>query len=294
MPYDLFPTVAPRGAAAPRGARPLDPSGEGGPDRVLLGRWRVIAPPSPLASGELAPVREVEGGRRARARIYRPFLATKAGMARARASARFLSRGPHPGIVPALDAGEETDGSFVLVTPEAPGGDLARGPLPLAWPRAVRVAAAVADALGAAHARRVLHRDVTPSNILRGPDRVFWLADWDSARFPELDPDPRERAPLGTPGFMAPEQEYGDPLDPRADVFSLGMTLWTLLAGRPPVRDGTPAPERVALLTSGALPTLGRRSTPVDGLIAELAAPEPAERPADGTAAAALLRRALR
>lgn len=251
--------------------------------------------PVALTSGTLIPVRRGDGrtapsGPLAVARLHPPFLATPAVRRRARAAAGFLAGAPHPGIVPLLDRGEEPDGTQVTVVPHAPGGDLARGALP--WRAALDAVARVADALSAAHDRGVLHRDVTPGNVLRGPAGTLWLADWDSGRFPGVEPDPAERSSFGTPGYMSPEQEYGDVLDPRADLFSLGMTLWTLLSGRPPVRDGTPAPERVARVLRG-LPRPTERPTPADDVAARLAAPDPAARPADARDAARLARAAL-
>lgn len=269
------------------------------PGEALLGRWRVTGQPVSLATGVLIPVRDRIDGREARARVHWPSLVSRATARRLRAVADFLGSDPHPGWLPLLEAGEEPGGTLIHVVAEAPSGSLLDGPLPLPWRRAVEVAAAVGEALGAAHARGAVHRDVSPANILFGTERRIWLGDWDSALVPGAPEHADPGAPsLGTPGFMSPEQEVGDPLDPRADVFAMGMTLRMLLVGQPPIPDGTPVPERYARLTAGDFPSPSTLAPgcpeAVDDLVVRLCAPDLTARPGDGTEAAALARECLR
>ena len=113
---------------------------------------------------------------------------------------------------------------------------------------------AVADALAHAHSRRILHRDVKPSNIIIGEFGETVLIDWGvaknlSAQAVEVQPGdvPGEAdrtafgSIIGTPAYMSPEQARGQPADERADVFSVGATLYHLLAGEAAYEGDTPA-----------------------------------------------------
>ncbi len=101
---------------------------------------------------------------------------------------------------------------------------------------ALRILDPICDALGAAHARGVIHRDVKASNVIvvdRGPERQVKLVDFGIAKL--LHPDPKVRGitiqgqRLGTPHYMAPEQLRGDPVDARTDVYALGVLLFRML-----------------------------------------------------------------
>jgi eukaryotic-like serine/threonine-protein kinase len=103
--------------------------------------------------------------------------------------------------------------------------------------RSVRIAEGAALGLGAAHAAGVVHRDVKPENLflVHSPDGREQVKVLDFG-FSHLPGDPHE-APgrvVGTPEYMAPEQSRGAPADPRADIYSLGVVLYEMLAGRAP------------------------------------------------------------
>ena len=93
--------------------------------------------------------------------------------------------------------------------------------------------AQICDGLAFIHARGLLHRDVKPSNVLVTPERRATLVDFGLLKrlSDEAMTDPGRV--VGTYRFMSPEQARGDPLDRRSDIYSLGATLWELLAGRP-------------------------------------------------------------
>ncbi|GDX79195.1 hypothetical protein LBMAG42_10060 [Deltaproteobacteria bacterium] len=166
--------------------------------------------------------------------------------------ARLLARVRHPGVVAVFDAGEE-EGVPFLVMELIEGGPLtARLPLPA--PEALRVVIAAAEALVAAHAAGVIHRDVKPDNLLLASDGRVVLVDFGIASAPDEAPGTLTRAGalLGTPAFLPPEVLAGGAADARADVYALGGVLVQALTGQPPV--GT-LPE-----LPGALDPLVRRA----------------------------------
>jgi eukaryotic-like serine/threonine-protein kinase len=154
------------------------------------------------------------------------------------AEARTAASVSHPGLVAVFDAGVER-GVPYLVLEYVEGRTLARviredG---ITWQRAVAIAADAADALGAIHARGFVHRDVKPGNILVAGDGTVKVADFGIAGAMRSSAAAGGQV-HGTPGYAAPEQLRGEPVDGRADVFSLGVALFELLAGRLPFGAG--------------------------------------------------------
>jgi serine/threonine protein kinase len=200
----------------------------------------------------------------------------------------------HPGIVDVFDFGRAVEGSFYCVMEYLSGETLAerlatKGPLPVR--EAIRVGRDMARALAAAHAQGIFHRDIKPENVLLvpqpgAPDTVK-LVDFGIARLAETPRDGRETGDgviLGTPQYMSPEQASGLSQDARADVYSLGVLLWELLAGAPPFQGVSathvlaahllePAPRLPHAGPHGALPRrLGR-------LLSRMMAKRPDDRP---------------
>ncbi|MFN8179236.1 MAG: protein kinase [bacterium] len=167
--------------------------------------------------------------------------------------ARAASRLSYPAIVPVFEASEH-EGVPWIAMQLVDGKDLraviaAEGKLP---PKAVlRYAEEVASALDYAHAHNVLHRDVTPKNILITSDGRVMLSDFGLARYlttPPIDPtgstessgasDPTSRGSvLGTPRYMSPEQALGRELDGRSDLYSLGVVMYEMCTGTPPFAE---------------------------------------------------------
>jgi ABC-type multidrug transport system ATPase subunit len=150
--------------------------------------------------------------------------------------ARLVARLDHPHIVPVYDAGVE-DGvpwiSMKRVLGEPLSRRLKAGPLPSG--RAVRLLAQVSDALRHAHQRGITHRDLKPANLLMetresGSDHV-WLTDFGIAILRD-EVRPEGDLIIGTPGYMAPEQITGGPMDERTDIFALGCIATELITGR--------------------------------------------------------------
>jgi len=149
----------------------------------------------------------------------------------------------HPNIVPVYDAGE-VSGELYIAMRYVEGSDLkhllSEGPLPKE--RAVALAAQVAAALDAAHARGLVHRDVKPSNVLVTGDDHAYLADFGlTRRLSDQAAGFDAGLSLGTPAYVAPEQIEGREIDGRADQYSLGCLLHECLAGEPPFARGSEA-----------------------------------------------------
>ncbi len=196
----------------------------------------------------------------------------------------------HPGIVRYIAHGSMPSGELFLAMEWLDGEDLAqrckRGPLSVA--DTVTLGMRVAVALGAAHARGVVHRDIKPGNLFL-PDRDITrvkILDFGIARPQATRPATRTRVLLGTPGYMAPEQLIGAPtIDPRADVFALGCVLYECLTGRAAFE----AEHLMVLLSKMRAPEPPRPldvrlDVPValDEIVARMLSSDPAHRPADG------------
>jgi CheY-like chemotaxis protein/tRNA A-37 threonylcarbamoyl transferase component Bud32 len=160
-----------------------------------------------------------------------------------------VSRLSHPNVVMAFDADEAEVGHY-LVMEFVNGRDLAsevlqRGPLPV--PEAVDCILQAGRALEYAHSQGIVHRDIKPANLLRDVRGVVKVADLGLARFNDAlgrsAPDAgltQAGSIMGTVDFMSPEQALGlTDIDHRADIYSLGCTLFFLLAGRPPFQGET-------------------------------------------------------
>jgi class 3 adenylate cyclase/tetratricopeptide (TPR) repeat protein len=157
--------------------------------------------------------------------------------------ARRLAQLRHPGILAVHDAGVH-EGQVYIVSDYLEGPDLdqwLRAHRP-PWPEAVRIVAAVADALAHAHARLIIHRDVKPANILLTADRVPVLVDFGLALGEDQAGSRQKGTISGTPWYMSPEQAAGEAhrIDGRTDVYSLGVVLYEMLTGRVPFRAADP------------------------------------------------------
>lgn len=152
---------------------------------------------------------------------------------------RLAARLDHPSVVPVIDAREE-EGELIVAMRLVEGGDLRRlidREGPLAPDRAVELLGQIADALDAAHAAGIVHRDVKPHNILVEGDRAY-LSDFGLAKAFEGAGAGSSTSIVGTVEYMAPEQWRGSRVGPAADVYSLGCVLYEALTGIVPFARG--------------------------------------------------------
>jgi serine/threonine protein kinase len=165
-----------------------------------------------------------------------------AGVAEIRArfegEARAAAALAHPNIVGVYDVDiDESSGRPYLVMEQLPGrtlaDEIAEGPL--APDRAIAMGVQVADALAAAHAAGIVHRDVKPGNILDAGDGTWKVADFGIAKSTEsLDGPTTTGLVLCTPGYVAPERLDGQPATPASDLYSLGVVLYEAVSGERP------------------------------------------------------------
>jgi serine/threonine protein kinase len=171
--------------------------------------------------------------------------------------AEILARLEHPGIAPVHDVGSLPDGRVFYAMKYVRGPRLdAFAASAATLPARLRVFQRIVEAVAFAHDRGFLHRDLKPENVMVGPFGEVLVMDWGLAKAlgesaPSVDgrasrapgPHTGHGAILGTPGYMAPEQERGDveALDARSDVYALGAVLRFLVtAGRPPAEAPRP------------------------------------------------------
>jgi hypothetical protein len=154
--------------------------------------------------------------------------------------AQLLARVSDPGIVQIFDVGHALEGLYYvaeLVDGESLEQRLRRGPLVPA--DACEVARQLCRALAQAHLQSIVHRDVKPANVLISARGQVKVGDFGVARLAEGSTDGAAATIVGTPRYMAPEQARGRSTTPATDVYSVGVVLYEMLAGRPPFTESS-------------------------------------------------------
>jgi eukaryotic-like serine/threonine-protein kinase len=201
---------------------------------------------------------------------------------RLRREAEALGLAWHPNVVEVIDHGHLPDGTAYLVLELLFGESLnarLRTKKKLTEQELLPIALQVCDALAAVHAAGVIHRDIKPGNIFLeridiagklGGERVkvvdFGIArvEWEETRITNIG------SPVGTPGYMSPEQEAGMAVDARSDLFALGASLYECLVGDTP----PPTPSGMWLVASSeSAPATGPRASQIKSALRE-ASPE--------------------
>ena len=239
------------------------------PDLDLAGRslahYRVIERLGKGGMGEVFLAEDLRLGRRVALKVLRPELtADPQHLERFEREARSVAALNHPNIV-TIHSVEEAEGLHFLVMELVEGETLAgllgsHGPFPLE--ELLDIALALTRALEAAHARGIVHRDLKPRNVMVSSEGRVKVLDFGIASITgdTLAPSSREGSSgekglgsitrtgvvLGTPHYMSPEQIQGQPVDPRTDLFSLGILLFEMATGRRPFQ-GT---KRLAVMAS--------------------------------------------
>jgi hypothetical protein len=276
-PRDLYSTVAPQGAPAPSSddsnvwktvagpaAPAVVPSVEGGRTigNYVMGRE--------LGRGGMGVVYEAThrqfSDRRYALKLVSGTVTSPLVCERFQREVEAIGKSRHPHLLYAVDAGIH-EGNPYLVTELVEGHDLGRilrecGPLPLSV--ACEIGRQMALGLEFAHAANIVHRDIKPQNVILQPNGEIKILDLGLASLLDARGDTRrsDHGIVGTPVYMPPEQWRGDEPSPASDIYSLGCTLFEMLAGRPPfpvAEYGSAARQRAAHADL-APPKLGDRA----------------------------------
>ncbi len=210
---------------------------------VVAGQYRIGARMGSGASGVIYQAARLTDGLPVAIKLLRAATAHDAVASdRLRREAEALGLSWHPNVVEVIDHGHLPDGTSYLVMELLEGEPLAtrlkyKGRL--SSEELVPIAVHVAEAVVAIHAAGVVHRDLKPANIYLTHDEAglerakildFGIArvEWEEMRITNMG------APLGTPGYMSPEQESGGEVDARSDVYAIGAVIYECLVGDPP------------------------------------------------------------
>jgi hypothetical protein len=182
--------------------------------------------------------------------MHREIAADSDQLERFRREARSVAQLNHPHVVTVIDAGEEplSDGhpgeACPYIVLEYVEGetlkDVIRREGPLDIPQAIAYAIEIARALGAAHERQIVHRDVKPHNVLIGAEGGAKITDFGIARTLTEEGLTMAGRVLGTTDYVSPEQALGQPVTGQSDLYSLGVVLYEMLTGDVPFHGETP------------------------------------------------------
>jgi serine/threonine protein kinase len=221
--------------------------------RTLKDRYKVLDPISAGAMGAVYRAQDMETD----ALVALKQCSDPHHDARFEVEARLLSSLQHPRVVRIIDHFSTRGGQY-LVMDLVKGRDLGmlikqHGDPGLPLEQSIEYVRQTCEALQYVHDQQIVHRDVKPQNIILAEDGIV-LVDFGIARI--LDEEEQQgTVGIGTPRFMAPEVFAGGQVSPRSDVFSVAATLWTLIAGRPPVYAD---PIKLSSINSEVTPELER------------------------------------
>ncbi|MEZ4585380.1 MAG: serine/threonine-protein kinase [Gemmatimonadales bacterium] len=219
---------------------------------VLLGsvvgdKYRIVEIVGRGGTATVFKAEDLKHQRTVAIKVFRSDLSHFGGTDRFSREIAIVATLQHPNILPLLDSGV-ANGQLYYVMPYVQGDSLRdrltrEGQLQVQ--EVLRILVEVCDALRYAHELGIVHRDIKPENVLLS-GRHALLADFGIARgMVKAKPDSNITTAgmaLGTPAYMAPEQVAADPdLDPRADLYSLGVVAFEMLAGKPPFSGDSPA-----------------------------------------------------
>ncbi|MBN2025397.1 MAG: serine/threonine protein kinase [Actinobacteria bacterium] len=246
-------------------------------ETVLKGRYRLLATLGRGAMGTVFLAHDAVMDRRVAIKVLRLPEGLSAGaqdeaLRRFYREARLAGRLIHPNIIATFDI--DHDGGYHFISMELAEGRTLATLLeegdPIAAAPAAGIALQVCRALEFAHSHGVVHRDIKPGNIfVIGGDRVK-VGDFGIARSMDSATLTQTGYSMGTPQYMSPEQVRGEPLDPRSDIFSLGVVLYEMLEGANPFAADTP-PTVIYNILEKEPPSLEGRVYDMPGLSQVLA-----------------------
>src|SRR5690242_2314319 len=227
-----------------------------------LGAYEIVGPLGVGGMGEVYRARDTRLGRDVALKVLPAEVSSDAErLARFEREARTVAGLNHPNIV--VLHSMEQDGETRFLTMELVEGQSLDRYVTEALPlkRVLELGIELADALTAAHEQGVIHRDLKPANVMLTRDGRVKVLDFGLAKLEEqgsgidLTQAPTVASPLSSAGqvigtlpYMAPEQVRGETVDPRTDLFALGVMLYELAAGRRPFEGGTPGVLSSAIL----------------------------------------------
>ena len=201
--------------------------------------------------------------------LNRALLADPTIVARFHREARAASRLNHPNSISIIDFGQADDGTLFMALEYLPGRTLARviaDEFPVQARRIVKIGSQILAALTEAHALGILHCDIKPENVMletrHDETDVVKVLDFGIAKLRDGSGGPkltREGMTCGTPGYASPEQARGEELDPRTDLYSVGVVLYELVSGKLPYEAATPGALVAKMLVEPPVPLRRRR-----------------------------------
>jgi serine/threonine protein kinase/TolB-like protein/Flp pilus assembly protein TadD len=237
-----------------------------------LGPYKILGQIGAGGMGEVYLALHTTTNRKVALKLLPPYLIKDEQRAwRFRQEARAVLALNHPNIVTIYDIGQAGDIHFIateFIEGETLRQRMERAPLEIN--EALDIAIQVAGALAAAHKAGVVHRDIKPENIMLRPDGYVKVLDFGLAKLTEryglatasaiakIDTEPG--LVMGTATYMSPEQARGLPVDARTDIWSLGVVLYEMVAGRAPFEGATPTDVIISIVENEPAPLV--RYTP--------------------------------
>jgi serine/threonine protein kinase len=274
--------------------------------QIIAGRFRIECEIGKGGMGTVYRATHLGLERPVAVKIIKPEFAADPDVSdRFMREARTMARLRHPNAAMIFDAGSLADGRHFIVMEFVEGVTLSEtlaADRKFSPARAVGIALKILDVLAAAHELGIIHRDLKPSNIMIG-ERGVCVLDFGVAKVLATSADATATHAttgsgviIGTPRYMSPEQCLGLPVGARSDLYSVGVLVYEMLAGRPPFVDALPSAVLVkqASVAPPPLPRL-RQDIPRSLALAvhTLLAKRPEDRPASAAAARSLLERSI-
>ena len=252
-----------------------------------LGHFEILSPIGAGGMGEVYRARDERLGREVAIKILPESLTSdEQSLLRFVREAKSLASISHPNILPLYELDRDESTGAVFFAMELLEGETLRSRIkngPIAWDKALSIAASIADGLAAAHAKGIIHRDLKPENLFLTNDGVVKILDFGLARTVSEFSAPAESqteafltgrgAVVGTFGYMSPEQIRGEPLGATTDIFCLGCILYEMITGMHPflrgsafetsasiLRDDPPSLDQSGLLVPRELEAIIRHS----------------------------------